>query len=67
VDHIPFWNADSQYFKAFPKACNPSLLGVPMATDSQRRWAMEEFDIGKAKIKSVLQQSSSRIHLSFDG
>jgi hypothetical protein len=40
VDHIPFRKADSQYFKAFLKACNPSLLGVLIGRDSLRLWAV---------------------------
>ena len=37
-----------------------------MGRTSLRNWAMEEFDIEKAKVKSTLQQSYSKIHLSFD-
>jgi hypothetical protein len=65
-DYIPFYKIDSPTFRRLMKCCSPSLAGVPMGRDSLRRWAKEEFEKEKSKVKMLLQRGASKIHLSFD-
>lgn len=64
--HIPFYTVDSPEFKRLMLTANPTLEGYLPGDDALRAWADEEFVVAKNKIKQLLKQALSKIHISFD-
>jgi hypothetical protein len=64
--HIPFYTVDSPEFKRMMLTANPTLEGYLPGDDALRAWADEEFVVAKDKVKQLLKQALSKIHISFD-
>jgi hypothetical protein len=62
--HLPFSLVDCKDWRDLMKLCN--VDNISLSNGSLRRWAIEEFEVEKAKVKSMLYASVSKIHLSFD-
>ena len=65
-EHVPFYKLDSSAFHNVLQSISSSIgKFIPSAT-TLSRWAREEYNIEKEKIKSLLRSALSKIHLSFD-
>ena len=65
--HITFSCVESVYFRELLLYIAPSLKPYFVAAGSTiRRWILDEFDKARLRVKTELDQSQSRIHISFD-
>jgi hypothetical protein len=64
--HLPFALVDLPEFKQMSMSANAALVDYLPADSTVKEWALKEFLVGKFKIKEILKQSLSRIHISFD-
>jgi hypothetical protein len=65
--HIAFSCVESVYFRELLLYVAPSLEPYFVAAGSTiRRWILDEFDKARLRVKTELDQSQSRIHISFD-
>jgi hypothetical protein len=63
-EHIALRKADTKDWKELMRLLNAG--NIPLSNGSLRRWAVEAFEKEKLNVKTVLHQSVSKIHLSFD-
>jgi hypothetical protein len=65
-NHIPFSTVEHKCFKEAMVAVNAGIKDYLFGWDAMRNWAKDEFNIAKGKIKEVLKESLSKIHISHD-
>ncbi len=65
---IAFYVVESEYFKELLLACSAGALEpfLVHASNTVKRWILEEFERRKLEVKAELATARSRIHISFD-
>lgn len=66
IKHLPFNKANSPEFRSLLKLLQPQMVRVAYSATSLRRWARDAFTVERARVKSLLSEAASKIHISFD-
>jgi hypothetical protein len=66
--NVAFLVVESEYFKELLLACSAGALEpfLVNASNTVKRWILEEFEKRKLEVKDELATARSRIHISFD-
>lgn len=64
--HLPFDSVEDPAFRRAIIAANAGMKEYLFGRDAMRNWAKEEYVVAKNKIKELLLNTLSKIHVSFD-
>lgn len=64
--HLPFASIEDHSFRRAMTALNSSVKDYLWGRDARRNWAKDEFVAAKGRMKQMLNDALSKIHISFD-